>query len=58
LAELRQCCAHLDRAKLTPERRFVPFGGVRLKVISADTMLPVAMCSMHSLLVEEGEEGE
>ena len=57
-AELRRRCAHLDRAKLTHMRRFVPFGGVRLKVISADTMLPVAVCSIHSLLVEEGEEGE
>ena len=57
-AELRQRCAHIDRAKLTPERRFVPFGGVRLKVNSVDTMLPVAMCSIHSLLVEEGEEDE
>ena len=44
-AELRQRCAHLDRAKLTPVRRFVPFGGVRLKVISADTMLPVAVAA-------------
>jgi hypothetical protein len=59
-AELRQRCTHLDRTKLTPVRRFVPFGGVRLKVISADTMLPVvgAVASIHSLLVEEGEEGE
>ncbi len=57
-ALLRQQCAHLDRAKLTPVRKFVPFGGVRLKVISADTMLPVAMASIHSLLVQEGEEGE
>jgi len=57
-ALLRQQCAHLDRSKLTPVRRFVPFGGVRLKVLSTDTMLPVAMCSIHSLLVEEGEEGE
>jgi hypothetical protein len=51
-AELRQRCAHLDRARLTPVRRFVPFGGVRLKVISADTMLPVAVCSIHSMLVQ------
>ena len=34
-ALLRQQCAHLDRAKLTPVRRFFPFGGVTLKVISA-----------------------
>jgi hypothetical protein len=33
-------------------RRFVPFGGVRLKVISADTMLSVAVASIHSLLVQ------
>jgi hypothetical protein len=58
-AELRRQCAHLDRAKLTPVRKFVPFGGVRLKVISADTMLPVAAASIHSLLVELGDgEGE
>jgi hypothetical protein len=55
-ALLRQQCTHLDRARLTPVRKFVPFGGVRLKVISANTMLPVAMCSIHSLLVQEGEE--
>jgi hypothetical protein len=57
-ALLRQRCAHLDRAKLMPVRKFVPFGGVRLKVISADTMLPVAMCSIHALLVQLGDEGE
>jgi hypothetical protein len=59
-AELRQQCAHLDRARLTPERQFFPYGGVRLKVISADTMLPVVggVASIHSLLVEEGEERE
>jgi hypothetical protein len=34
-------------------RRFIPFGGVRLKVISADTRLPVTVASIHSLLVEE-----
>jgi hypothetical protein len=45
-AELRRRCIHLDRAKLTPVRRFVLFGGVTLKVISADTMLPVAVCSI------------
>ncbi len=55
---LRQCCAHLDRAKLTPVRTFVPFGGVRLRVDSIDTMLPVAMCGIHSMLVQiDGEEG-
>jgi hypothetical protein len=58
-AELRQRCAHLDRARLTPVRQFFPFGGVRLKVISAGTMLPVAVASLHSLLVQlEGKEGE
>jgi len=42
-----------------PVRQFFPFGGVRLKVISADTMLPVAVASLHSLLVQlEGKEGE
>ena len=44
-ALLRQQCARLDRAKLTPVRQFFPFGGVRLKVISADTMLSVAVAS-------------
>jgi hypothetical protein len=39
-------------------RWFVPFGGVRLRVDSVDTMLPVAVASLHSLLVQEGEEGE
>ena len=29
------------------------FGGLTLKVNSVDTLLPVAMCSIHSLLVEE-----
>jgi hypothetical protein len=59
-AELRQQCAHLDRAKLTPVRQFFPFGGVRLKVISADTRLPVVdgVASIHALLVQEGEKGE
>jgi hypothetical protein len=57
-ALLRQQCAHIDRARLTPVRQFFPFGGVRLRVDSTDTMLPVAVCSLHSLLVEEGEEGE
>ena len=57
-ALLRRQCAHIDRARLTPVRQFFPFGGVRLKVMSVDTMLPVTMCSIHSLLVEEGEEGE
>jgi hypothetical protein len=44
-----QQCAHLDRARLTPVRKFVPFGGVRLKVISADTMLPVAVETGYAL---------
>jgi hypothetical protein len=58
-ALLRQQCAHLDRARLTPVRQFFPFGGVRLKVISADTMLPAAVASIHSLLVQLGDgEGE
>jgi hypothetical protein len=39
-------------------RRFFPHGELVMKVNSVDTMLPVAMCSIHSLLVEEGEEGE
>ena len=57
-ALLRQQCAHFDQGRLTPVRKFVPFGGVRLKVISADTMLPVVggVASIHSLLVEEGED--
>jgi hypothetical protein len=38
---------------------WAPFGSVRLKVISVDTMLPVAMCSIHSTLVQLGDgEGE
>jgi len=57
-ALLRQQCAHLDRGRLTPVRQFFPFGGVRLKVISADTMLPVAVASIHSMLVQEGGESE
>jgi hypothetical protein len=58
-AELRRRCAHLDRAKLTPVRRLPPFGALTLKVNSIDTLLPVAMCSIHSLLVQlDGEEGE
>ena len=54
-AELRRRCAHLDRAKLTPVREFFPHGGLTLKVISADTQLPVpgAVVNIHSLLVEE-----
>jgi hypothetical protein len=56
---LRQRCAHFDRAKLRPVRRFFPHGGVALKVNSVDTMLPVAMCDIHALLVQlDGEEGE
>jgi hypothetical protein len=51
-ALLRQQCAHLDRARLMPVRRFFPHGGLVLKVISADTMLPVAVASIHALLVQ------
>jgi hypothetical protein len=54
-AELRRRCAHLDRAKLTPVRRLVPHGGLTLKVNSVDTLLPVATCSIHSLLVQCGQ---
>jgi hypothetical protein len=56
-ALLRQRCAHLDRTRLTPVRKFVPFGGVRLRVDSVDTMLPIAVCSIPLVLVQEGEEG-
>jgi hypothetical protein len=56
-AELRRRCAHLDRARLTPVRQFFPFGGVRLRVDSVDTMLPVAVCGIHSMLVQEGGGG-
>jgi hypothetical protein len=58
-AELRRRCAHLDRAKLTPERQFFPHGGLVLKVISADTQLPVpgAVASIHAMLVQvDGKE--
>ena len=53
-AELRRRCAHLDRAKLTPVRRLAPFGGLTLKVISADTQFPVpgAVASIHAMLVQ------
>jgi hypothetical protein len=34
-------------------RGLVPFGALTLKVNSVDTLLPVAMASIHSLLVEE-----
>jgi hypothetical protein len=54
----RRRCAHLDRARLTPVRRFFPHGGLVLKVNSIDTMLPVAMCDIHALLVQLDEEGE
>jgi hypothetical protein len=58
-ALLRQQCARLDRAKLTPVRRFFPHGGLVLKVNSVGTILPVAMCDIHALLVQlDGEEGE
>jgi hypothetical protein len=39
-------------------RRFFPHGGVRLRVDNVDTMLPVAVCSIHALLVQLGEESE
>jgi hypothetical protein len=29
-----------------------------MRVDSVDTMLPVAVASLHALLVQEGEEGE
>ena len=51
-AELRRRCAHLDRAKLTPMRRLAPYGALTLKVCSIDTMLPVAMANIHSMLVQ------
>jgi hypothetical protein len=55
---LRQRCAHIDRGRLMPVHQSLPFGGVRLKAISA-AMLPVVggVASPHALLVEEGEEG-
>ncbi len=58
-AELRRRCAHLDRAKLTPVREFFSHGGLTLKVISADTQLPVpgAVASIHAMLVQvDGKE--
>jgi hypothetical protein len=36
-------------------RRLVPHGGLTLKVNSVDTLLPVATCSIHSLLVQCGQ---
>jgi hypothetical protein len=57
-AEIRRRCVHLDRALLRPERNLYPFGGMTLKVISTEKMLPIAVVNIHSLLVEEGEEGE
>jgi hypothetical protein len=58
-ALLRQQCAHLDRARLTPVRRLPPFGALTLKVNSVDTLLPVAMCDIHALLVQlDGNEEE
>jgi hypothetical protein len=59
-AELPPRCAHLGRAQLTPMRSLPPFGALTLKVHSVDTLLPLAVASSHSLLVEEGdgEEGE
>jgi hypothetical protein len=35
-ALLRQQCAHIDRAKLTPVRKFVPFGGVIPTLVTPD----------------------
>jgi len=56
-AEIRRQCAPLDRALLRPERSLYPFGGMTLKVISTEKMLPVAVVNIHSLLVrlEDGE---
>jgi hypothetical protein len=34
-------------------RRLAPFGALTLKVNSVDTLLPVAVASIHSLLVED-----
>jgi hypothetical protein len=34
-------------------RRLAPFGGLTLKGNSVNTPLPVAVASIHSLLVEE-----
>jgi hypothetical protein len=57
-AEIRRQCAHLDRALLRPERNLYPFGGMTLKVISTEKILPVAVVNIHSLLVrlEDGED--
>jgi hypothetical protein len=51
-AEIRRQCAHLNRALLRPERNLYPFGGMTLKVISTEKMLPVAVVNIHSLLVQ------
>jgi hypothetical protein len=55
-AEIRRQCAHLDRALLRPERRLYPFGGMTLKVISTEKLLPIAVANIHSLLVQIDEE--
>ena len=40
-------------------RRLPPLGALTMKVNSIDTMLPVAVASIHSMLVEiDGEKGE
>ena len=57
-AEIRRQCAHLNRALLRPERNLNLFGGMTLKVISTEKMLPVAVVNIHSLLVRLGEEDE
>jgi hypothetical protein len=57
-AEIRRQCAYLDRALLRPKRNLYPFGGMTLKVISTEKMLPVAVVNIHSLLVRLGEEDE
>ena len=57
-AEIRRRCAHLDRTLLRPERNLYPFGGMTLKVISTERMLPVAVCRIHSLLarLDDGKD--
>jgi hypothetical protein len=56
LTELLQGCAHFDRAKLTPVRRFVPHGGLVLKVNSVDIML-ARRHVQHSLAAGAGRRG-
>ena len=45
---------------LWPQSSHTPSdGGLVLKVCSVDSLLPVAMCDIHSLLVQlKGKEGE